>query len=88
MMASLNLCHTREDITLNDGIKDVFGSIYERLGFEKLIQGTRKDKHWNALLKCCVLARFLEPSSKLRAVDLILNRFQEKFTYDQVLRIV
>ena len=87
-MTPLNLCHMIGESSRSDGIEDILGSIYEGLGFEELISDTRKDKNWNTILKYCVLARFLEPSSKLRAVELILNHFHYKFSYDQILRMM
>ena len=74
--------------TVNDGIPDILGFLYESLGFSGLISGNRKDEFWNQVLKHCVFVRFLEPASKLKSVQLVRSRFQKPFSYDQVLRMM
>ena len=73
---------------IKDGILDVFGDIYNRLGFDEIISTDRKEREWNEALKYCVLARFLDPSSKLRAIKIILDKFEKKFSHDQFLRMM
>ena len=85
---SIHLSCLRGEAVINDGVPDILGCIYKRLGFENIISGTRKDKLWNKLLKYCLFIRFLEPTSKLRSIQLIQNRFQKLFSHDQVLRMM
>ena len=85
---NIPLSSLRGQRAVNDGVQDILGSIYKRLGFDNLISGSRKDPLWNRILKYCVFIRFLEPASKLRSVQLIQDRFQELFSHDQVLRMM
>ena len=87
-MGFFNLFHTRGDCSINDGIQDIFGAVYKQLGFEHLISETKKDTSWNVLLKYCVFARLFEPSSKRKAVRLMLDHFQMKFSHHQILRMM
>ena len=85
---SIRLSSLRGERTVNDGVQDILGSIYKCLGFDHIISGTRKDKLWNQTLKYGLFMRFLEPSSKLRSVQLIQDRFQKLFSHNQVLRMM
>lgn len=61
----------REERRIIDGIVDVFGKLYSDLGFDRLLDNTRKDAQWNTILKSCVLARVASPASKMKtAVEL------------------
>lgn len=71
---SVKLKEIKEVKRVNEGIVEIFGSVYDQLGFYDLIEGTRKDKQWNSILKSCVLARIGNPVSKRRtAKDLFLD---------------
>ena len=74
--------------SINDGVQDIIGVVYNELNFDEIISGTRKDRQWNKLLRHCLFMRFLEPVSKLRSVRLIQERFQKMLSYDQVLRMM
>lgn len=63
----------REEKRINNGIVDVFGKLYDELGFGSIIRNTRKNAQWNTILKACVLARVATPLSK-RATSFLLER--------------
>ena len=84
----VNLNSLEGSSIINDGVHDILGHIYEYLGFEKLILGARNSIGWNQILRYLIFMRFLEPSSKLRSISLILNRFQQGISHDQVLRLM
>jgi len=63
----------REQKRIVNGIVDVFGKLYDDLGFAHIIRNTRKNAQWNAILKACVLARMATPLSK-RATSFLLDR--------------
>lgn len=63
----------REEKRVINGVVDVFGKLYDELGFADLIRNTRKNAQWNAILKACVLARVATPLSK-RATSFLLER--------------
>jgi len=60
----LRLSSLRGEKTINDGVQDMLGSIYNCLGFDSILSGTRKDTLSNQALKYGLFMRFLEPSSK------------------------
>ena len=77
---SISLSFLRGEIVINDGVQDVLGCIYNHLGFNNIVSGTRKDKLWNKVLKYCLFMRSLEPASKLKSICLIQDRFQKLFS--------
>ena len=72
----------------NDGVLDILGTSYKHLRFQNLISHTRKNKVWNQILKYCVFARFLEPTSKLSSVQLIQSQWRKTCSHDQILRMM
>ena len=82
------LSRLRGQRTQNDGVPDILGKAYNHLGFENLISHTRKNKIWNQILKYCLFARFLEPASKHRSIQLIQNHFHKTCSHDQILRMM
>ena len=48
---SIRLSSLRGEKIVNNGVQDILGSIYKRLGLDSIISGTRKDKLWNQTLK-------------------------------------
>lgn len=65
-----NLKHVQ---TYNDGIRDIFGEVFDGLGLEAVIEGSKKDEQWNSILRENVIARIADPKSK-RASALMLKR--------------
>lgn len=63
----------REEKRISNGVVDVFGKLYDELGFTSIIRNTRKNRQWNTILKACVLARVATPLSK-RATSFLLER--------------
>jgi len=83
-----SLSYIRGKGQINEGVQDILGAAWKHLNLDHLICGTKKDKQWSEILKSCVFMRFLEPSSKLRAVQLIQDRFQKTFSHNQILRMM
>lgn len=77
-----------EKARYNDGIYDVFGSLYEQLHFDHLIVDTRQDDKWNETLEACVLARLAQPSSKKKTVSILEEQFNIKVDLDHVYRMM
>lgn len=63
-----NLKHVQ---TYNDGIRDIFGKVYDELGLENVIDGSRKDEQWNSILKENVAARIADPKSKRASAQML-----------------
>jgi len=77
-----------EEQRVIDGIYDVLGKLFDDLGLNKLISGTRKDLQWNAILKSCVMARLANPQSKKRTASLLEEDFGIKVPLDQIYRMM
>jgi len=78
----------REECRYNDGIYDVFGSLYEQLKFDEIICDTKQDDKWNETLEACVLARVAQPSSKKKTVQILEEQFDIKVDLDHVYRMM
>jgi len=59
----VNLKDLREEQRFNEGITEVFGALYDQLGFNKIFTGTHASLK-NSILKSCVLARVANPSTR------------------------
>ena len=82
------LKNLKEEQRIIDGIGDVFGKLYSDLGFDRIIEGTRKDDEWNAILKTCVLARLANPVSKLRTASLLERDFGIRIPLEKIYRMM
>ena len=69
---------------LNTGIKDIVGTLYERLGFSEILNTNKM----NEVLKAVVLARFTEPSSKLKASSILQRKFSLEYSEDRIYRMM
>jgi transposase len=85
---SVNYNRLREECRYNDGVYDVFGSLYEQLHFDDLITDTKQDAKWNETLEACVLARVAQPSSKKKTVSILKEQFNIKVDLDHVYRMM
>ena len=77
----------REEQRFNEGIPEVFGTLYDQLGFDKIFSGKHSVLN-NAILKSCVLARLANPSSKLRTSELLENDFAIKLPVEKIYRMM
>lgn len=64
----------------NTGIRDVLGSLYDKLGLNNILKG----KKINNTLKSVVLTRFAEPSSKRKTSSILERRFNESLPLDAI----
>jgi transposase len=78
-----NLSAVQEISRVNSGIHDIVGSLYDELGFCDILD--EKNKH---ILKLVVLSRFLEPSSKNKAVEVLEKRFGLDVSVDSIYRMM
>lgn len=78
----------KEECRQNDGIYDVFGYLYNQLGFGKIIEDTRQDDRWNETLEACVLARVTQPASKKKTVRILEDQFNIKVDLDHIYRMM
>lgn len=78
----------REEARYNDGIYDVFGSLYEQLGFDDIIVDTPQNDKWNETLEACILARVAQPVSKKKTVKILEEQFNIKMDLDHIYRMM
>jgi len=78
----------KEEKRFNEGISDIFGKVYEDLGFDRLIQGTSKDREWNDILQSSVLARIAEPDSKRATSRFMDEEFDIKIPVQKIYRMM
>ena len=75
------------DENFNCGIPDVFGKLYDDLGFSKLFKGRTAELN-NRILKNCVLARIADPASKLDATRTLATAFGVRMHVDKIYRMM
>lgn len=76
----------REEQRVIDGIGDIFGKLYDELGFDRIITKTLKNQQWNAYLRTLVLARIANPASKRRTASLLEEDYGIKMPLEQIYR--
>ena len=69
------------------GIVDVFGKLYDDLGFDSLFRGRHAARH-RLILKACVLARLANPSSKLKTTRQLERKFNTRLHVDSIYRMM
>lgn len=85
---AMDYARLKEECRYNDGIYDVFGTLYEQLSFDKIISDTKQDDKWNETLEACVLARISQPSSKKKTVSILEEQFDIKVDLDHIYRMM
>lgn len=78
----------KEEQRVVEGIGDVFGKLYDELGLNKIIDGTKKNEQWNDILKACVIARLANPSSKRQTASLIERDFGMRVPLEKIYRMM
>jgi transposase len=73
-----------EEKRVIEGIHEVAGHVYDLIGYQTLLK-RQKDKE---LLKDLVLMRLAKPSSKLRAKQLLEDRYSKKHDLDSIYRML
>ncbi len=84
----VNFLDTEKEQKINSGIIDVFGSQYDQLELQSLIERTRKDEQWNKILKSCVLSRIANPCSKRKTVKDLRLDFNLDVPLEKVYRMM
>ena len=79
----VSLFNMREETRQNVGIEDIFGKLYNELGFCDLLSRSHQET-----LRKIVFARLLEPSSKRRAAAIVEQHFDEELPLDRVYRML
>ena len=80
----VKLSEVFEQNRIIDGVDDIAAQVYNDLGFNELIES----KRYSEILKNVVLARLVEPYSKLKLCRFMLNDFGKDYNEDQVYRMM
>lgn len=80
----VSLAELVEEKRIVEGFHDVAGHVYDTLGYNFLLK-SKKDQ---TLLKDIVLMRMAEPSSKLKAQQLLAERFAKTHDLDAIYRVM
>ena len=83
----VNLKSLEGNKSFNCGIPDVFGKLYDDLGFTKLFKGRTAELN-NRILKNCVLARIAAPTSKRKATKTLATEFGVRMHVDKIYRMM
>lgn len=83
MTRQVSLFNMREQCRINVGVEDVFGKLYDALGFQSLLSASHQKT-----LRQVLFARILEPGSKRRLSDLVEKRFDEDLPLDRIYRMM
>ncbi len=82
--AQLSLADLVEEQRVIEGMHDIAGFVYDQIGYNTILK-RKKDQD---LLKDLVLMRIAEPSSKLRAQQLLSQRFAKLHDLDAIYRLM
>lgn len=80
-----NLTHVKN---INDGIVDVFGKIFDSIGFHHTFGTSKKSKHWLDILKANVLARIANPISKRATSSYLFQEMALTIPLDRIYRMM
>lgn len=70
------------------GIHDVYGCVYDYLGFTNLLARPKQREHAAKILKDIVLARIAYPTSKRESVSILANKFGIEINLDHVYQMM
>jgi transposase len=83
MTRQVSLFNMQEQSRINVGVEDVFGKLYDELGFKDLLSPLHQKT-----LRQVLFARILEPGSKRRLSDIVEKRFDEDLPLDRIYRMM
>jgi transposase len=84
----VNVKDIREESRVISGIHDVYGNLFEELGYEKVISQSARNRSAVGLLRDVVLARIANPVSKKSTVEMLENNFGITLKLDSVYRMM
>jgi len=84
----VDLRDLREEQRVIEGIHEVGGSIFDELGFNRVLGAGVRSKNSSEILKNVVLARLAQPVSKLRTAQLLENDFGVRLSVDRIYRMM
>ncbi len=76
----------REEQRIIEGIGEVFGKLYDDVGFSQVLGKAKKGATWNATLKSLVIARLANPLSKRGTASMLEKDYAVKIPLDKIYR--
>jgi len=70
------------------GIHDIYGAVYDALGFSNPFSHPSRRQYAAYLLREIVLARIAEPKSKRASIELLKNKFSKRLNLDHVYKMM
>jgi transposase len=83
MNKSASLFNIKEEKRINVGVEDVFGKLYNELGFQDLLSPSHQKT-----LRQIIFARILEPGSKRRLSEISEKKLDEELPLDRIYRMM
>jgi len=83
MNKSVSLFNIKEEKRINVGVEDVFGKLYDELGFQDLLSRSHQKT-----LRQIIFSRILEPGSKRRLSEISEKKLDEELPLDRIYRMM
>jgi len=84
----VNVKNLEEEARLTSGIHEVYGKLFDDLGYGKVIKRSSRNKATVDIFKNIVLARVANPLSKMATVDMLEEDFGVTLDLDRVYRMM
>lgn len=78
----------QEDHRLVCGSQEVFSQTYKQMSFHNLLHTDYKQEEWNEVLKQCVLSRIMDPVSKLKTTEKLVDYFNIDISVSRLYRMM
>lgn len=85
---NVNIKNLKEEQRLIYGIHDIYGKLYQEIGFDKVLKDPARNKKSLEILKNIVLARIANPLSKRASVNMLETDFGISENLEQVYRMM
>ncbi len=76
------------EVLLVSGSQEIFGQTYKQMNFHNLLETDYKQDEWNSILKQCVLSRIINPTSKLKTSEQLVDYFGIDISVSRLYRMM
>ena len=80
----VNVKNLKEEDRIVSGIHDVYGKLFDELGFNKVLRNPARNVNSVQILKDIVMARIANPVSKMASVSMLEENFGVSIKLDQI----
>lgn len=84
----VNLKNLIEEQRVVSGIHDIYGTLFDELGYTKVIENPRRHESAVDIYRNIVLARIANPLSKMASIDMLEESFGISLNLDKVYRMM